>query len=158
MHFTRFMRLLTICLAILAVPCTAYHGGLTKPSDSPFASFVENENAPCLDWKRIAYFRTHYSPKTDQERAAFNARPAMYRSPIEGDLAGVCDTFVITASCDPLRDEGELYARKLVEAGVRTTLRRYTGVPHPFMHMVPIKKAEMYLDDICGELRRVHCS
>ncbi len=65
-------------------------------------------------------------------------------------------TYVATASCDPLRDEGEGYARKLVENGVQVTVRRYTGVPHPFMHMLVVKKAQMYMDDICDHLRMAH--
>jgi acetyl esterase len=33
-----------------------------------------------------------------------------------------------------LRDEGEAYARKLTEAGVPTTTRRYDGNLHGFIH------------------------
>jgi len=34
-----------------------------------------------------------------------------------------------------LRDEGEAYGRKLVKAGNEVTMKRFGGVPHPFMHM-----------------------
>jgi acetyl esterase/lipase len=44
-------------------------------------------------------------------------------------------TVIYTAECDPLRDEGEAYARRLVEAGNEVILKRFKGVPHPFMHM-----------------------
>ena len=44
-------------------------------------------------------------------------------------------TVIYTAECDPLRDEGEAYGRKLVEAGNEVTMKRFEGVPHPFMHM-----------------------
>lgn len=44
-------------------------------------------------------------------------------------------TVIYTAGCDPLRDEGEAYAMKLVEGGNEVTLKRFEGVPHPFMHM-----------------------
>jgi len=50
------------------------------------------------------------------------------------ELDGCAPALVVTAGFDPLRDEGEAYARKLSQAGVRTILRRHPGYVHGFMH------------------------
>jgi acetyl esterase len=42
---------------------------------------------------------------------------------------------IVPAECDVLRDEAENYARRLSDAGVETSLRRYDGLPHGFFSM-----------------------
>jgi acetyl esterase len=48
-------------------------------------------------------------------------------------LSGLPPTFIIVGENDVLRDEGEAYARKLMQAGVKTTATRYLGTIHDFV-------------------------
>ena len=50
-------------------------------------------------------------------------------------LGDVPATLIVTAECDPLRDDGERHATGLREAGVAVELRRYQGMIHGFFQM-----------------------
>lgn len=70
------------------------------------------------------------------------------------ELSGLPPAFVLTAEFDPLRDQGELYARELEAAGVPVELRRYDGVFHGFFGMREfIEPAQQAFDDVTKALR-----
>jgi acetyl esterase len=60
-------------------------------------------------------------------------------SPLRAEVpAGLAQALVFTAGFDPLRDEGEAYARRLSEAGVRVQLRRFPDQIHGFFNIVGV--------------------
>jgi acetyl esterase len=62
-------------------------------------------------------------------------------SPLHGEVAGVAPAYVVTAGFDPLLDEGDAYAQKLREAGVRVEHVREDGLIHGFVNMVGLGRS-----------------
>jgi acetyl esterase/lipase len=63
-------------------------------------------------------------------------------SPLRAEIpAGLAPASVVTAGFDPLRDEGEAYARRLADAGVPVQLKRYPDQVHGFLNVVGIGRS-----------------
>ena len=62
-------------------------------------------------------------------------------SPLFGELSGLAPALLVTAELDTLRDEGELYAVKLREAGSRCEAYRVEGQGHGFINITSINRA-----------------
>lgn len=70
------------------------------------------------------------------------------------DLAGLPPAFVLTAGFDPLRDEGEAYAKRLEAAGVAVEYRCHESMIHGFVSITGlIASAEAGLADAAAALR-----
>jgi len=99
------------------------------------ASYVEFAEGPFLLAKSMAWFWDAYLPDLSK-------REEITASPLRAtlaDLEGLPEAFVVVDENDVLRDEGEAYARKLIEAGVRTTTVRYNATIHDFMMLNPLR-------------------
>ena len=80
-----------------------------------------------MDW-----FRDHYVP---DEAARRDPRVSPL---LAQDLSGMPPAYVATAGFDPLRDEGEQYARAMAAAGVPVALRRHEGLLHSYANMTAV--------------------
>ena len=61
---------------------------------------------------------------------------------------------VITAGLDPLKDDGDAYAKKLQAAGVKAEVKNYDGVTHEFFGMAPVlDKAKQAQADAANALK-----
>ena len=133
---------MTAALAILAKQrgdVTFVHQSLYYPvtdAAQDTDSYREFAEGPFLRAKSMAWFWDAYCPDLAR-RSEITASPLRAST---DDLAGLPEAFVIVDENDVLRDEGEAYARKLTEAGVRTTSVRYNGIIHDFMMLNPVRE------------------
>lgn len=80
----------------------------------------------------IAWFWKNYVGEGWQQNQNPEAVPLLADT---AKLQGMPPTFIITAGLDPLKDEGQAYAKKLQAAGVKVEVKNYNGVTHEFFGM-----------------------
>jgi acetyl esterase len=69
------------------------------------------------------------------------------------ELAGLAPAHIATCLADPLRDEGEAYARRLREAGVAVSLQRHPLI-HGFFNQSVTRSARVAIANLAGALRQ----
>jgi acetyl esterase len=79
-----------------------------------------------------------------------------YVSPLLApDLSLLPPALVVTAGCDPLRGDGEAYARRLADAGVQTKCVCYEDMIHAFLLLFKSSgSAQQALDAAAAGLRQ----
>lgn len=96
-----------------------------------------------MDWYEKTYIRS------DDDRTDPRASPLLAT-----DFSGLPPAHVATGGFDPLRDEGEAYARKMADAGVPVSLKRHGTLVHPFVNAVGATPlARSALSEAVGALR-----
>ena len=123
--------------------------GLGYPSP-PTPSYVENAEGYGMTREAATWFWDQY---LGDRTHATNPLASPLLAP---DLSGLPPALVVTAEYDVLRDEGDLYVERLLEAGVPARLSRYDGVHHRFAEFIGIlEQSEQARDEMCAWLREV---
>jgi cation diffusion facilitator CzcD-associated flavoprotein CzcO/acetyl esterase/lipase len=130
-----------IALQVLVYPVT--------DCDFDTPSYLDPENQLIVSRQSMQWFWDHYAPDP-------SARTRPDASPLRADsLAGLPPTVIITAEHDVLRDEGEAYAGRLAEHGVRVEHKRFDGQMHGFFQMVGLVPGSAAgLDFVAGAIDR----
>ncbi len=118
----------TLAAQLLIYPVTDL-----SQDDGRYPSRVENAEGYLLTQDDMDWFTASYVAEGQE------ADPMA--SPLLGELRGLPPAVVVTAEFDPLRDEGDAYARALREAGVEVTHERFDGLIHGFFGMGPLSAA-----------------
>lgn len=98
-------------------------------------SYQDNGEGYLLTAEAMAWFEQHYT------RGAVDKHDPRVSPLFEDDLSGSAPAFIMTAEFDPLRDEGESYGKRLVDAGVPVQVKRYDGMVHAFLQMTAVLDA-----------------
>ena len=127
---------------VLVYPVTAYH-------TPPTPSYLEKGQGYGLSRADMLWFWEQYLEHPGQAR---DPRAAPLEAP---DLSRLPPALVLTAEHDPLRDEGEQYARRLAECGVPVRCTRYPESMHGFIGNLGLQPdAYRAVDEAAGWLRQ----
>jgi acetyl esterase len=130
----------SLALQVLIYPVTN-HGFDTE-------SYRANTEGPALTAAQMRWFWEQY---VQDEARAQEPDCSPLRAP---ELSGLPPALVLCAEHDPLRDDGEAYARRLDQAGVPVTLRRCEGLIHGFIRMPGvIDRADEAIDEVADAVR-----
>lgn len=100
------------------------------------ASYQQFADGPWLTKPAMEWFWNAYEPDVSKRK-----NPLL--SPLNAtndQLKGLPPALVITAENDVLRDEGEAYAHRLMQAGVTVTAVRFLGTTHDFVMLNALAK------------------
>jgi acetyl esterase len=113
-------------------------------------SHREPETSVLLTHSVIRWFGNHYLG--DADITDWRASPARAKT-----LAGLPPAYVLTAGADPLRDEGDEYAKRLKDAGVPVSYKHFPGQFHGFFTMGKLlPQANIAATDIANWLKALN--
>jgi acetyl esterase/lipase len=118
------------------------------PAQSPYESMHTNATGYFLEQRAMDWFERCYLPDRTLG-AEVGASPIMATT-----LTGLPPALVMTCEFDPLRDQGEAFAKALADAGVDVTLSRYDGAIHGLFSMALTSGiGRSFMDEATAALR-----
>lgn len=112
--------------------------------DMETASYRENGRGYVLTAADMGWFYDRYLQGDKAKRADPFISPLRAR-----ELKGLPPALIMSAEYDVLRDEAEIYGRRLAAAGVKTWIKRYRGMTHGFIRLQNfVDVARTGMDDI----------
>ncbi|TWX66779.1 alpha/beta hydrolase [Colwellia demingiae] len=98
------------------------------------ASIDENGQGFLLEKDKILWYFQQYFQVISSDQDEVTQAKIVKASPLLGKFSSnMPTTLVITAGCDPLRDEGVAYAKSLEEVGVIVEHHSFDGMTHAYM-------------------------
>lgn len=130
-----------IAMQVLVYPVTDFSGESESVARFGEGYLLTRES---MRWVRRAYLR--------DARDAQDWRASPLRM---DDLSGLPPAYIITAGFDPLRDEGQAYAQRLIRAGTPATLECFEGQVHGFLVMGGVIAAAGHAIQRIGQMMRM---
>jgi acetyl esterase len=125
---------------ILIYPITDVTADLSKYSNDKFGPSKET-----MDWFYAQYLKNDSDAKNP------------LASPMYGELSELPPAVMVTAELDPLRDQDLLYAKKLEQGGVKTTVLDYPGMIHGFMQLPSFfSQGRDAIEKTASEIKRMY--
>ncbi|OSC98338.1 hypothetical protein PYCCODRAFT_1523426 [Trametes coccinea BRFM310] len=125
---------------LLREPLVCHPDAYPERWKSELRSIEENKNIPPVTREFLDLFFGWYNSPPHDPRFS----PLLYPS-----HKGLPRAYIQCMELDPLRDDGVVYAKALLEAGVEAKLDLYPGVSHGFHYVWPtIKTADKVREDV----------
>lgn len=124
----------------------------------PLTTFVLDKPTYSMErYGRGGYFLNLCSAKSSLNAVYFEKEEESldpYNSPLLcEDLTGLPDAYFYSAECDPLLDQGLMYAAKLQDAGVKVEYNIYEGMIHGFLNRT-LQKSYECMNQICEDIHK----
>jgi len=123
---------LSFCMQLLVVPVT--DNTASTESSSTYKTY---EHTAALPAEKMLWYRRHYLPNPE-DWANPEASPLFFP---QEEFEKLPPAVVIVGELDVLRGEGEAYAQKLQNSGVKAEVHVMKGMPHPFLAMDGVLEA-----------------
>lgn len=137
-----------IVFQALFYPCT----NISRTDSASYKQFGENH---LLTKKAVESFRAFYLPSS-QDWQKPEVSPLLMK---DEQLRQMPTALIMTAGCDPLREEGKAYKERLCANGVRVIYREKNDMIHAFLnffntHPDISKLVEPIIDEAATEIRK----